>query len=40
MEKLKKKIEIWLIRHGETEDNIAGILAGQLPGKLTEQGIK
>jgi broad specificity phosphatase PhoE len=27
-----------LVRHGETEDNKAGILQGHLPGKLTPEG--
>ncbi|EGR28759.1 hypothetical protein IMG5_169560 [Ichthyophthirius multifiliis] len=33
-------IELWLIRHGQTEDNITQTLAGHTPGKLTELGIK
>lgn len=31
-------IRMRLIRHGETEDNVQRILAGQAPGKLTELG--
>lgn len=27
-----------LVRHGETEDNLKGIIQGQRPGKLTEKG--
>ena len=33
-------IDLWLIRHGQTEDNISQTLAGHLPGKLTDLGIK
>lgn len=29
-----------LIRHGQTQDNITGTLAGHQPGKLTEPGVK
>lgn len=29
---------IYLVRHGETEENVAGILQGHMPGQLTEQG--
>lgn len=31
-------IHLYLLRHGETEENVAGILQGQMPGKLTDQG--
>lgn len=31
---------LYLVRHGETEENIAGILQGHMPGHLTENGIK
>ena len=30
--------ELYLCRHGETEENVAGILQGQSPGHLTAQG--
>mmetsp|Transcript_3521 Transcript_3521/g.4614 ORF Transcript_3521/g.4614 Transcript_3521/m.4614 type:complete len:417 (+) Transcript_3521:107-1357(+) len=33
-----KKIEIWLIRHGETEANARRITQGQQPGRLTRLG--
>lgn len=29
-----------IVRHGETEDNVAGIVQGQTHGKLTEHGIR
>lgn len=32
-------IKLYLVRHGETVDNIAKILQGQTPGKLNEVGI-
>ncbi|MBI3033632.1 histidine phosphatase family protein [Candidatus Woesearchaeota archaeon] len=28
-----------LVRHGETEDNVKGILQGHMPGRLTEKGM-
>ncbi|MGM9693641.1 MAG: histidine phosphatase family protein [Alloprevotella sp.] len=31
-------IQLYLCRHGETEENVAGILQGQSPGHLTAQG--
>lgn len=31
---------LYLVRHGETVDNAAQILQGQLPGKLNEKGIE
>lgn len=30
--------QLYLIRHGETEENVAGILQGHLPGRLTARG--
>lgn len=30
--------EIYLARHGETQENVARILQGHLPGRLTERG--
>lgn len=33
-------IELHLVRHGQTQDNITGTLAGHMPGKLTDAGIK
>lgn len=32
-------IDFWLIRHGETEENVAGICQGQKIGTLTEKGL-
>jgi len=31
---------LYLVRHGETEDNVAQILQGQMPGKLTAEGVR
>jgi broad specificity phosphatase PhoE len=31
---------LYVVRHGETEDNITNILQGHLPGKLTKEGIR
>jgi len=31
-------MKLFLVRHGETEENVAGILTGQLQGTLTEEG--
>lgn len=31
-------MEIWVTRHGLTEENRAGVVQGTLPGKLTEHG--
>lgn len=33
-------MKIYLVRHGETFDNVSGLIAGHLPGKLTEKGRK
>jgi broad specificity phosphatase PhoE len=33
-------MKLLLTRHGETEENIAGILQGHMPGKLTDNGIE
>lgn len=33
-------VTIYLVRHGQTEDNVRGILQGQTPGVLTEAGIE
>lgn len=33
-------IELWLIRHGQTVENIEKKLAGHLPGELTDLGVK
>lgn len=30
--------DLYLVRHGETEENVAGILQGWLPGTLTARG--
>ena len=32
-------MKLIIVRHGRTEENEAGILQGQLPGKLTKEGI-
>lgn len=32
-------IELYLARHGQTEENIARIFQGHLPGRLTEGGV-
>jgi len=31
-------MKLTLVRHGQTEENAAGIIQGQLPGHLTEKG--
>ena len=31
-------MKLTLIRHGETEENVQGIIQGQMPGHLTEKG--
>lgn len=31
-------LDLYLVRHGETEENVAGILQGWLPGTLTARG--
>lgn len=31
-------LRLYLVRHGETRENVAGILQGHLPGHLTERG--
>lgn len=31
-------IQLYLVRHGETEENVANILQGHLPGHLTKRG--
>ena len=31
-------MKLILIRHGETEENVAGIIQGHIPGKLTKEG--
>lgn len=33
-------MKLILTRHGQTEENVAGIIQGQRPGKLTETGIQ
>ena len=33
-------LKLYLTRHGETQENLAQILQGHLPGNLTEQGKK
>ena len=31
-------IQMYLARHGQTEENVNRIFQGQLPGRLTEEG--
>lgn len=31
-------VKLTLVRHGETEENVSGILQGRMPGTLTEKG--
>ena len=33
-------IILYLVRHGETKENVANILQGHMPGELTERGIE
>lgn len=35
-----KTIEFWLVRHGQTEENVKKVLCGQQGGTLTQIGIK
>ena len=32
-------IDLYIVRHGQTEENLQRILQGQMPGHLTEEGI-
>lgn len=32
-------MRLWLVRHGETEANVAGLYSGHAPTPLTEKGI-
>ncbi|HCS1327609.1 TPA: histidine phosphatase family protein, partial [Salmonella enterica] len=32
-------MRLWLVRHGETEANVAGLYSGHAPTPLTENGI-
>lgn len=32
-------VELWLVRHGETNENAAGILSGQIEAQLSEHGV-
>ena len=32
-------VDMWVVRHGQTVDNVNGIYQGQTEGKLTETGI-
>lgn len=34
-----KRVELWLVRHGETVENASGILSGQIEARLSERGI-
>ena len=33
-------VELFLVRHGETQENLDGILQGHLPGRLTANGVR
>ena len=33
-------VELFLVRHGETQENLDGILQGHLPGRLTATGVR
>lgn len=33
-------LTLYLVRHGETKENVANILQGHMPGQLTSQGIE
>ena len=33
-------MKLWLVRHGETEANVAGLYSGHAPTALTERGIR
>lgn len=33
-------MKLWLVRHGETEANVAGLYSGHAPTSLTERGIR
>ncbi|MBU5602852.1 histidine phosphatase family protein, partial [Citrobacter sp. S55_ASV_140] len=32
-------MRLWLVRHGETDANVAGLYSGHAPTSLTERGI-
>ncbi len=32
-------VKLYLVRHGQTEDNVKQILQGQMPGQLTQEGV-
>jgi alpha-ribazole phosphatase len=32
-------VKLWLVRHGETEANVAGLYSGHAPTPLTERGM-
>ncbi len=32
-------MRLWLVRHGETEANVAGLYSGHAPTPLTEKGL-
>lgn len=33
-------MKLWLVRHGETEANVAGLYSGHAPTSLTERGVR
>ena len=34
------RVELWLVRHGETNENAAGVLSGQIDARLSPRGIE
>lgn len=36
---MRNTMRLWLVRHGETEANVAGLYSGHAPTPLTEKGI-
>ncbi len=36
---MRNTMRLWLVRHGETEANVAGLYSGHAPTPLTENGI-
>ena len=34
------RLELWVVRHGQTVDNIKNYCQGHLDGKLTEVGVE
>ena len=40
VERFKRMITLYLVRHGQTKENLERIFQGHLPGTLTEEGIE